>query len=237
MKRVWSEPVVASNEPVVLHARPRTSSFSSSLSVSCSWSLDGSSGVVSPSFSCVPLSRSSSRANRFRVLAPICWLSTSFFCFCVRISIFLSIIRGTVIKVLRHESAIVSPKYSLSNHEPRAFVDFGKYESPGRRHPYPHAPDDLKIAHTFRLQFICIFALRSVQGERFTMLLPKGSGFDCGTDCGTGACVSVPQDVLGSGWFTFFSLSFIFPSLTAVILSNQWVFWITAGSDRCGANK
>ncbi len=41
--------------------------------------------------------------------------------------------------------------------------------------------------------------------------------------------MSVPHDVLGSGGFIFRSLSFIFPSLTADITSNQWGFWITAG--------
>ena len=95
------------------------------------------------------------------------------------------------------------------------------------------------------LQLCALQCTRFLQ-KRFQMLLPEGSGFDCGTDCGTGACtdcgtgscVSVPHDVLGSGRFTFRSLSFIFPSLTADILSNQWVFWITStsGSDRCGAN-
>ncbi len=58
---------------------------------------------------------------------------------------------------------------------------------------------------------------------------------DCGAGCGAGACVSVPHDVLGSWRFAFRSFSFIFPSLTADILSNQWGFWITAGSDRSGA--
>ena len=159
----------ALSEPVVVDVCFRTSSvqvifalssFSSSLSVSCSCSLGASSRVLSPSLVCVP-SRSSSSVKMLRVLAPIIWSSTSLRCYCERMSIFLFNNNAN-----RQNRVIALPKLSLSNHEPRAFVDFRWYESPSRWHVYPHA--DLKIpqTHTIRLRFICICALHSVQGQR-----------------------------------------------------------------------